>query len=111
MQIYFDKADNSRINGWMQMHYRFAFDDNGYAKLYVFNTCKHFIRTVPLMTYSETIPEDLDTSLEDHCEDACRYVCMSRPIAPRNKQVNKPIYDDPLNLIENKKKEVTYINI
>lgn len=111
MQIYFDKADNSRIAGWMQMHYRLAFDDNGYAKLYVFDTCKHFIRTMPLQTYSETIPEDLDSDLEDHCEDACRYVCMARPIAPRSKAVNKPIYDDPLNLQESKKKNITYLNI
>lgn len=111
MQIYFDKADNSRINGWMQMHYRFAFDDNGFCKLYVFNTCKHFIRTIPLQVYSETIPEDLDSDMEDHCEDVCRYVCMSRPIPPRSKSVSKPIYDDPLELNAIKKNDYTYINI
>ena len=103
MQIYFDKADNSRIAGWMQMHYRLCFDDNGYAKLYVFHTCKHFIRTMPLMTYSETIPEDLDTSLEDHCEDACRYVCMSRPIPPRTKTVHNPLESDPPDITKKEK--------
>ena len=28
--IFFDKGDNQRIAGWMQMHYRMAFDENGY---------------------------------------------------------------------------------
>lgn len=111
MQIYFDKADNSRIAGWMQMHYRLCFDDNGYAKLYVFRTCKHFIRTMPLMTYSETIPEDLDTSLEDHCEDACRYVCMSRPIPPRTKTVHNPLESDPLDLMKKEKSNYSYIYV
>lgn len=110
-QLYFDKADNARIAGWMQMHYRLAFDNNGYSKLYVFNTCKHFIRTMPLQIYSETIPEDLDTSQEDHCEDACRYVCMARPIPPRTKTVHKPVYDDPLNQRLDNNKHITYINI
>ena len=111
MQLYFDKGDNARINGWMQMRYRFAFDDNGYAKLYVFKDCKHFIRTIPLQVYSQTIPEDLDSDMEDHCEDSCRYVCMSRPIPPRTKAANMPIYDDPLNLHVTNTNKSTYLNI
>ena len=95
--IYFDKGDNARISGWMQMHYRFAFDDEGIPMMYIFNTCKSFIRTIPLMMYSETHPEDLDTELEDHIADETRYFCMSRPIAPRKKAVHLPIGDDPLN--------------
>lgn len=98
-QIYFTPGDNERIPGWMQVHYRMAFDDNGYPMMYVFNTCKAFIRTMPLMTYSETIPEDLDTTLEDHVADEVRYMCMSRPIKPRVKTVSKPIGDDPLNML------------
>ena len=34
------------------------------------------------MCYSETKPEDLDTTKEDHCPDEIRYMCMSRPVKP-----------------------------
>lgn len=64
--IYFTPGNNNRVQGWMQVHYRLHFDDDGYAMMYVFNNCKTFIRTFPLMMYSSTKPEDLDTSLEDH---------------------------------------------
>ena len=95
--IYFSPGDNERIPGWMQVHYRLQFDQNGYSRMYVFNNCKAFIRTMPLMMYSETKPEDLDTKLEDHCPDEVRYMCMSRPIKPIIPVERKPIISDPLN--------------
>ena len=95
--IYFSPGDNNRIPGWMQVHYRLQFDENGYARMYVFNNCKAFIRTMPLMMYSETHPEDLDTKLEDHCPDEVRYMCMSRPVKPIVPVEPKPIVSDPLN--------------
>lgn len=95
--IYFTPGDNQRIPGWMQVHYRLQFDENGYARMYVFNTCKAFIRTMPLMMFSETNPEDLDTKLEDHCPDEVRYMCMSRPVAPIIPETPKVILSDPLN--------------
>ena len=95
--IYFTPGDHERIPGWMQVHYRLQFDDNGYPRMYVFNNCKAFIRTIPLMMYSETKPEDIDTTLEDHCPDEVRYMCMSRPITPIVPVERKPIVSDPLN--------------
>ena len=95
--IYFSKGDNQRIPGWMQVHYRLQFDDQGYARMYVFNNCKAFIRTMPLMMFSETHPEDLDTKLEDHCPDEVRYMCMSRPISPIIPVERQTIISDPLN--------------
>ena len=95
--IYFTPGDNQRIPGWMQVHYRLQFDENGYSRMYVFNNCKAFIRTMPLMMYSETHPEDLDTKLEDHCPDEVRYMCMSRPIQPIIPVEPKIILSDPLN--------------
>ena len=95
--IYFTPGDHERIPGWMQVHYRFQFDDNGYPRMYVFNNCKAFIRTIPLMMYSETHPEDIDTKLEDHCPDEVRYMCMSRPVAPIVPIKREPIVSDPLN--------------
>lgn len=95
--IYFTPGDNKRIPGWMQVHYRFQFDENGYPRMYVFDNCKAFIRTFPLMMYSETNPEDLNTKLEDHCPDEVRYMCMSRPIEPIIKTEKTPVPFDPLN--------------
>ena len=95
--IYFSPGDNNRIPGWMQVHYRLQFDQNGYSRMYVFNNCKAFIRTMPLMMYSETKPEDLDTKLEDHCPDEVRYMCMSRPVKPIIPVERKSIVSDPLN--------------
>lgn len=97
--IYFTPGDNKRIAGWMQVHYRLAFDENGYPMMYVFDTCKAFIRTMPLLTYSATNAEDLDTSQEDHVSDEVRYMCMARPIKPRV-NIPKPIRDDPLNMFK-----------
>ena len=94
--IYFSPGDNERVAGWMQLHYRFQFDENGYPRIYIFNNCKAFIRTVPLMMFSETKPEDLDTKLEDHCPDESRYMCMSRPIKPIIPKERKIILSDPL---------------
>ena len=80
--IYFEKGDHKRIPGWMQVHYRFQFDENGYAMMYIFSNCQAFIRTIPLLMYDEHKVEDLDTDGEDHVADEVRYLCMSRPIEP-----------------------------
>lgn len=102
--VYFEGADNHRIAGKMQCHYRLAFDENGVPQFYVFRTCKHFIRTIPLLKYDETDVEDIDTDLEDHIYDEWRYMMMERPISPRQTTVAaKDTRDDPLNLYEDQK--------
>ena len=100
--IYFTPGDNERIAGWMQVHYRMQFDQNGYPRMYFFSGCKAARRTLPLMMYSETHPEDLDTKLEDHCPDEIRYMCMSRPIKPIVPVERKVILSDPLDQFNNK---------
>lgn len=100
--VYFDKSDKYRLPGKMQCHYRLAFDEDGIPMFYVFNTCKHFIRTIPALIYSETDVEDVDTKMEDHIYDEWRYVCMSRPIEPRFKVMPGPWTpppEDPLNIM------------
>lgn len=101
--IYFDKGDHNRLAGWMQMHYRLSFDQEGIPMMYIFNTCEAFIRTVPTLQYSETHPEDLDTTGEDHVADEARYFCMSRPLKPRVNHKKGVIRDDPLDLYSEKK--------
>ncbi len=88
----------------MQCHYRLAFDGDGKPMVYFFNTCKHAIRTLPLLTYSEHSPEDLDTSQEDHFADSFRYLCMDRPIRPKSAPVSESRGDDPLDLLGDKRK-------
>lgn len=95
--IYFSPGDNKRIPGWMQVHYRLQFDDDGYSRMYIFKGCNAFIRTIPLMMYSQTKPEDLDTTMEDHVADEVRYMCMSRPIKPIVPGKTELVYGDPLN--------------
>lgn len=96
--LQFDKGDNNRLPGKMQYHYRFAFDDNGDCLLQVFNTCKHFIRTIPDLVYSDKRPEDIDTDGEDHIYDAVRYGLMTRAVTPRPKPIDKVQRFDPLDL-------------
>ena len=83
--MYWEKGDNARLDGKMQMHHRLAFDEGGEPMLYVFSTCRHFSRTVPNLVYSERDVEDVDTDGEDHAYDACRYLLMANPIEARIK--------------------------
>ena len=94
--VFFDKGDNARIPGWMQCHYRLQFNEQGRPGMYVFDTCKNFIRTVPLLQYDETMIEDVDSDGEDHIADEWRYFCMSRPVKPREIKQIKQIGADPL---------------
>ena len=99
--VYFSKADHTRIPGWMQVRYRLAFDEESRPMVYFFSTCKHAIRTLPLLQYSETNPEDLNTKQEDHFADSFRYFCMMNPIAPVIQKENKKT---PINPLEDKRR-------
>lgn len=95
--VYWNRADNERIPGWMQVRYRMQFDEQGYPMMYVFTNCKHLIRTMPLQMYDEVKVEDLDTDLEDHLIDVVRYCANSRPIVPSIvAKEAKPQMIDPL---------------
>ena len=96
--VHFGKGDNKRIPGWMQVHYRLAFDENGFPMMYIFSNCKAFIRTIPMLQYDEHKPEDLDTDGEDHVADEVRYFCMSRPIKPRMAAEPDEYVNNPMNL-------------
>ena len=98
-RIYFTPGDHQRIPGWMQCHYRLQFDPRGVPMMYVYDSCKAFLRTVPLMVYDEHRPEDLDTDMEDHVCDEWRYMCMARPIKPQDRAEPRPApspWGDPL---------------
>lgn len=90
--VFFRPADNKRVSqkgalsGWDQMRTRLKGDADGRPMLYVFETCRDFIRTVPVLQHDPDRPEDLDTDGEDHVADEARYGCMSRPYIPRKSE-------------------------
>ncbi|WP_407382804.1 phage terminase large subunit [Ruminococcus sp.] len=94
--IYFDKGDNQRIPGWLQVHQRLRFDKNGYPMMYIFSNCKDTIRTLPLLMYDDHKIEDLDTEGEDHIADEIRYFCMSRPLEPDKPYIPSKYYQSML---------------
>lgn len=103
--VHFVPGDHERIAGWMQVHYRFQFDDEGYPRMYIFSNCKGFIRTMPGLMYSDTKPEDLDTDGEDHIADEVRYMCMSRPVKPIVAAEPETIFtSDPLDMLGDARK-------
>lgn len=81
-QVYFAPGDHKRLAGWMQVHYRLAFDESGRPGMYIFKNCADTLRTLPLLRYDRYKPEDLDTTGEDHAADEIRYLCMARPMPP-----------------------------
>ncbi len=70
---------NGALGGWDQMRKRII-GDGTTPMLFVFDTCRDFIRTVPVLQHDPDRPEDLDTNSEDHVADEVRYACMSRPL-------------------------------
>jgi hypothetical protein len=77
-----DKRAGSRKNGWEVMRDRLEAVGLGTDTpgLYVFDTCRDFIRTVPSIGRDERDPDDVDTDAEDHAADETRYrILASRP--------------------------------
>lgn len=80
------RADNERKAGWQEMYNRIRGikspeTDEFVPMLYVFDTCREFIRTVPALPTDEKDPEEVGRMAEDHIGDETRYACMSRPLA------------------------------
>lgn len=94
--VYFDKGDHKRLAGWMQVHYRMQFDEEGIPMMYIFSNCKAFIRTIPTLMYDAHKPEDIDTKLEDHIADETRYLCMANPMKPIKVEDRTPAVYNPL---------------
>lgn len=106
--IYWQGGDNTRLAGKMQFHYRLAFDSEGLPMFQVFNTCKHFIRTIPTLVYDESKVEDINTDQEDHIYDMCRYVMMEHPLSPRANADTRKLGDDPLDLRQDSQQSDKY---
>lgn len=79
----FAPADNSRVQGWQQMHSRLAWEgvDDGEPMMYVTEDCQDWWRTVPALQHDDKRAEDVDSDMEDHAGDDTRYACMARPVS------------------------------
>lgn len=107
--ILWSGGDNTRIAGKMQYHYRFMFNSDGFPMFYCFNTCKHFIRTIPALVYDDKKVEDINTDQEDHIYDECRYVLMANPMTAPRERAEVPYTDDPLE--QRKSKNYSFYHI
>jgi hypothetical protein len=79
-----DKSPGSRRNGLERL--RRMLSAALVAKpedpcLYIFDTCAHWIRTVPTLPRDPRNVEDVDTKAEDHAYDESRYRLMVKPAA------------------------------
>jgi hypothetical protein len=49
--------------------------------MFIFDTCNHFIRTVPVLPRDERKPDDVDSDAEDHVYDESRYRVLRKSTA------------------------------
>jgi len=84
-------GDNARALGWMRLVAAYHTAPDGIPWLTYEPTCTYSIRAIPALLADKTNPEDVDTTLDDHCADRDRYFVMSRPSfsAPVTKE---PVY-------------------
>jgi hypothetical protein len=69
------KGPGSRITGWQLICERLQASRQQpmeYPGLFVFNICRHLIRTLPLLQADKKKIEDIDTENEDHAADCLR---------------------------------------
>ena len=81
LRVVVTQAKKDRINGWQvfRKHLR-ANTTSGKPFLQVSPRCVNFIRTVPVLIHDKGKDGDLNSDMEDHCADSCRYFFMSRPV-------------------------------
>ncbi len=77
--VSWERADNSRKSGWdrfrkmLKASMKHPMEDAGF---FVFNTCRNFIRTFPVLPRDERDQDDVDSEAEDHIADESRYRVM-----------------------------------
>lgn len=76
-----DKRPGSRVTGLQNIRTRLHNAKHliDAPRLYVTEDCVHFIRTIPVIPFSQNNPDDVDTHAEDHVLDEVRYRCNITP--------------------------------
>lgn len=76
------KGNNERVPGWRLLRETLEWTESPEGgtlvlpRLHVFSNCSNLIRTLPLLIMDRNLPEDVDSSGEDHAADALRYGLM-----------------------------------
>lgn len=86
----FKPADNERIAGWqsvISMLHEATKDVLENPGMWIFDTCREWIRTVPTLMRDEHNIEDIDTKSEDHIADETRYVAQTTRAPLKTKQL------------------------
>jgi phage terminase large subunit len=78
------KGSNNRIERVATVHNWLSMAPDGLPYWLISERCPHLIRTLPLLVYDETNPEDVDTEGEDHPYDAVGYGLSSVRFIPAN---------------------------
>ena len=72
--LHANKSPGSRKNGWEIFRKMLNGANSKEEKgLYIFNVCRQFIRTIPVLPRDKKHADDVDTNAEDHIADEARY--------------------------------------
>lgn len=84
------KGNHDRLNGIAMVHdYLKQTDEDGRPMLMVFQNCYGFIETIPLLLPDPNRPEDIDSAMEDHIYDECRYALMSEFVKTPSRYITR----------------------
>lgn len=76
-----DKGAGSRVSGWEALRRVLTNSLDTppeYPGMFIFSTCRDWIRTMPTLPRDELNPEDVDTESEDHIADETRYMLTTK---------------------------------
>ncbi len=85
------RADNSRVQGWMNLKEWLKVQTDGdgkrTARLHISDSCRELIRCLPQLMHDPISSMDAATEPHEitHICDALRYMCMYRTAAPRER--------------------------
>lgn len=98
--IYLSPADPSRQLKIRQFRERLRVQEDGKPMMYIYETCKQFIRTIANLVNDDHNIEDVDTTGEDHVYDEVCQICMARPLAMPEEKPPKTHADRHIEEIE-----------
>lgn len=84
--INFIRADMRRQNGWAQVDYRLA-GENDWPLSFWFQECEEDLETISTLQHDLLDPNDVAKG-DDHDADRHRYACMTRPLTRHKPEEN-----------------------
>jgi hypothetical protein len=90
--IVLSPGDPNRDLKVRQFHERLRVLPDVAPMMQIYDTCAHFIRTIPLLQQDALKPEDVDTKMEDHIYDEACHILMNRPLSLELPEVKPNFY-------------------